>query len=76
LSTEHDEAFPVRALSENVAMISGFSEQLLKVFMNSDDFNAESIIDEILKNYILEVEIDTTDVENAEEKSSKHIECV
>jgi hypothetical protein len=64
LSAQHNETFPVRALSNNVAMISGFSEQLLKVFMNSDDFNAESIIDEILKKYIIEVEIDLTDLDN------------
>jgi len=62
LSSDHDETFPVKAVSDNVAMISGFSEQLLKVFMNADDFNPESIVNEILSKYMLEVDIDENDI--------------
>jgi hypothetical protein len=51
LSSNHDTSFPVKSLSNNVAMISGFSEQLLKVFMNNDDFNPEKIVYEILEPY-------------------------
>ena len=43
-NSEHDNIFPISTKSENVAMISGFSEQLLKVFMTNIDFNPENII--------------------------------
>jgi hypothetical protein len=62
LSSEHNAVFPVQSLTENVAMISGFSEQLLKVFMNNDDFNAEKIVYDILKEYEPFVEIDQEDM--------------
>ena len=62
LSSQYNETFPVKAMSDNVAMISGFSEQLLKVFMNANDFNPESIINDILSKYILEVDIDENDI--------------
>lgn len=62
LSAQHDSTFPVKALSDNVAMISGFSEQLLKVFMNAQDFNAESIVNEILSKYTIDVIIDENDI--------------
>lgn len=62
LSSEFDGTFPVKAVSENVAMISGFSEQLLKVFMNCDDFNPENVVNEILSKYVIEVVIDDSDI--------------
>lgn len=62
LSSQHDETFPVKSVTDNVAIISGFSEQLLKVFMNSNDFNPESIVNEILSKYENEVEIDPKDI--------------
>jgi len=62
LSSNHDALFPVKAVTDNVAMISGFSEQLLKVFMNNDNFNAEKIVYEILEAYRLNVEIDENDI--------------
>lgn len=62
LSSQHDETFPVKSVTDNVALISGFSEQLLKVFMNNNDFNPESIVNEILSKYETEVELDPDDV--------------
>jgi hypothetical protein len=62
LSSQHAETFPVKAVSPNVAMISGFSEQLLKVFMNSDNFDPESVVNEILSKYMLDVSIDDDDI--------------
>jgi hypothetical protein len=62
LSSQYDETFPVKAVSSNVAMISGFSEQLLKVFMNSDNFDPASVVNEILSKYMLDVIIDDDDV--------------
>jgi hypothetical protein len=62
LSSQHDETFPVKSVTDNVAIISGFSEQLLKVFINSDDFNPESIVNEILSKYENEIEIDPVDI--------------
>jgi len=61
LSAAHNETFPVKSVAANVAMISGFSEQLLKVFMNCKDFNPENIVNEILSKYIIEVVIDEAD---------------
>jgi hypothetical protein len=61
LSASYDNTFPVKCISDNVAMISGFSEQLLKVFMNKDDLNPENIVDEILSKYIDSVEIHPDD---------------
>lgn len=57
-----DKTFPVKCLSDNVAMISGFSEQLLKIFMNNDNFNAETIIYDILNDYLPYVVIDDDDL--------------
>ena len=33
-------------------MVSGFSEQLLKIFMNYDEFKPEFIVNEILNSYL------------------------
>ncbi len=58
LSSQHDATFPVKSISDNVALISGFSEQLLKVFMKSSDFNPNNILDEILQPYMLDIIIE------------------
>ena len=42
-------------------MISGFSEQLLKIFMSYDEFNTDLIVDEILAPYIKEIFIDQSE---------------
>jgi hypothetical protein len=62
LSSQHDATFPVRAVTEDVAIISGFSEQLLKVFMDSNDFDPNTILDTILLPYMSEVVIDVDDL--------------
>lgn len=62
LSSQKNESFPTTSNSDNVAMISGFSEQLLKVFMNNDTFDAENIVNEILSQYEDSVIIDEDDV--------------
>lgn len=62
LSSEKGETFPTTSNTDNVAMISGFSEQLLKVFMNNDTFDAENIVNEILSQYEEYVIIDEDDV--------------
>lgn len=51
LSPRYNGTFPVKAINDNIAMISGFSEQLLKVFMNNDDFNPVNIVYDILSKY-------------------------
>lgn len=55
LNSDHNETFPVNCNVEGTAMISGFSEQLLKIFMNYDDFNPLLIVEEILKPYIKDI---------------------
>lgn len=63
LSSAHNETFPVKCFSDNVAMISGFSEQLLKVFMNTDTIiNPEAVVDEILRDYIQNIIIEDSDI--------------
>lgn len=52
LSSDNNETFPVNCDTEGTAMVSGFSEQLLKIFMEYDEFKPEFIVDEILKPYL------------------------
>lgn len=61
LSSEYGNNFPIKALSTNVAMVSGFSEQLLKVFMDNTVIEPEKIVAEILKDYEPFVVIDDDD---------------
>jgi len=49
--------FPVSCKTENTAIISGYSEQLLKIFMKSTNFTPEVIFNEILEPYIKDVTI-------------------
>ena len=58
LNSDHNETFPINCNVEGTAMISGFSEQLLKIFMNYDDFNPLTIVEEILSPYIKDIIID------------------
>jgi hypothetical protein len=55
LNSDHHESFPVRCDVEGTALVSGFSEQLLKIFMNYDEFDSNLIVQEILLPYIKEV---------------------
>ena len=57
LNSNSKEVFPVNCDTEGTAIVSGFSEQLLKIFMNYDDFKPEFIVNEILEPYIKEVTI-------------------
>lgn len=57
LNSENGETFPVDVSVNNTAMVSGFSEQLLKIFMEHDEFNPILIVDEILKPYLTNVQI-------------------
>lgn len=54
--------FPIQSTKDNTAIISGFSEQLLKSFLNEDNMSPEIIFDNILKNYIDEVYIDKNEL--------------
>jgi hypothetical protein len=58
LNSDHDETFPVNCNVEGTAMISGFSEQLLKIFMNHDEFNPLLIVEDVLTPYIKDIIID------------------
>ena len=52
LNSDNQGTFPVNCDTEGTAMVSGFSEQLLKIFMNYDEFKPEFIVDEILNPYL------------------------
>ena len=62
LNGKSDGIFPVSTKTENVAIISGFSEQLLKVFMTSSVLNVENIMYELVAPYLLDVIIDEDDI--------------
>ena len=62
LNSSHKQSFPVNCKTEGTAMISGFSEQLLKIFMTYDEFKPELIVDEILAQYLPEITIDYTEI--------------
>lgn len=57
LNSNSKEVFPVNCNTEGTAIVSGFSEQLLKIFMNYDDFKPEFVVNEILAPYMKEVVI-------------------
>ena len=57
LNADNSKSFPVNAKVKNTAIISGFSEQLLKIFMTYDDFSPEIILDSILEKYMKEVSV-------------------
>ena len=61
LNSSHKETFPVNCKTEGTAMISGFSEQLLKIFMTYDEFKPELIVEEILAPYLSEIFIDDSE---------------
>ena len=62
LNSSHKESFPVNCKTEGTAMISGFSEQLLKIFMTYDEFKPELIVEEILAPYLPEIFIDDSEI--------------
>ena len=62
LNSSHKESFPVNCKTEGTAMISGFSEQLLKIFMTYDEFKPDLIVEEILAPYLKEIFIDDTEI--------------
>jgi hypothetical protein len=43
-------------------MISGFSEQLLKIFMTYEEFKPELIVEEILAPYLKDIFIDDSEL--------------
>jgi hypothetical protein len=57
LNSDSNEVFPVNCDTEGTAIVSGFSEQLLKIFMNYDDFKPEFIVNEILSPYLDDITI-------------------
>lgn len=63
LSSDHQETFPVNCKTEGTAMVSGFSEQLLKIFMSYDEFKPELIVNEILEPYMEHIVINERDID-------------
>jgi hypothetical protein len=62
LNSSHKQSFPVNCKTEGTAMISGFSEQLLKIFMTYDEFKPDLIVEEILAPYLPEIFIDDSEL--------------
>jgi hypothetical protein len=57
LNSDSDNVFPVKCDTEGTAIVSGFSEQLLKIFMNYEEFKPEFIVNEILEPYLKDIVI-------------------
>ena len=57
LNSDTQNTFPVDVSVDNTAMVSGFSEQLLKIFMKYDEFNPQTIVDEVLQPYLDDIVI-------------------
>jgi len=55
LNSDSNEIFPVNCDTDGTAIVSGFSEQLLKIFMNYDEFKPEFIVNEILAPYLKDI---------------------
>jgi hypothetical protein len=62
LNSDHQETFPVNCNTEGTAMVSGFSEQLLKIFMTYDEFKPELIVNEVLEPYMKDIIINNYDI--------------
>jgi len=62
LNSSHKQSFPVNCKTEGTAMISGFSEQLLKIFMTYDEFKPDLIVEEILAPYLPDIFIDNSEL--------------
>jgi hypothetical protein len=62
LNSSHKQSFPVNCKTEGTAMISGFSEQLLKIFMTYDEFKPDLIVEEILAPYLPDIFIDDSEL--------------
>jgi len=45
------DAFPIQSNTEGVALVSGFSSELLKLFMDGEDFTPETILKKALSKY-------------------------
>jgi hypothetical protein len=62
LNSDSGETFPIDCKVPNTALVSGFSEQLLKIFMEYDEFNPEIIVEEVLKPYLPDIKIDEDEI--------------
>jgi|TARA_Y100000389_G_C17469870_1_gene529369 hypothetical protein len=58
LNSDNTKSFPVDFKTNGTAIISGFSEQLLKIFLEYEVLNPEIILDKILEEYIKFVYVD------------------
>lgn len=61
LSTSGSKCVPFQALDENVAMLSGFSSELLKQVMTSEDFTPMGIMNKVIGDYKPCVKINLND---------------
>ena len=61
LNSDYTKNFPINCDIKGTAIISGFSEQLLKIFMENDDITPELVLEGILNKYIDNVYVDTNE---------------
>lgn len=62
----YDATFPVESNKEGTVLVSGFSEQLLKTFMNYEKITPSLMVKDILEPYLLEVSIFEDEIWNNE----------
>lgn len=58
LRSSENDAFPVTISNDGTAFVSGFSPELLKVFMSGGQFDPISIFNQFISRYIPEIEVD------------------
>jgi hypothetical protein len=63
LNYDNTKSFPISKNETGTALLSGFSEQLLKMFMENEEFTPDMILDSILESYMKNVKIDKTELE-------------
>lgn len=57
LNSDNTNSFPVNINENGTAIISGFSEQLLKIFMEYDNFDPNIVLNKILEPYLKYINI-------------------
>lgn len=67
LNSDYSGTFPVNSTIPGTSLISGFSEQLLKIFIEYDEFTPELILNSILEKYIKNVIIDENELHTLSE---------
>lgn len=62
VNSDNSATFPIKSNDDGTAIVSGFSEQLLKIIMQYEEFNSELMLQTIVKPYLDDVMIDESEL--------------